>query len=178
MNTYITQKNSLCAAALGAMALALLPSCQDEDFGYTAEQIKYAKSFTEKYGEIPADKSWDLTTWAQMNNASSGTSTQTRAGSPNTGELNSNSSNPDFEVSNQEYEVPSNLMTWMKENLVEKRDNRSLGSSFMLRLPQNDFAIIPIFQGNSAIMSELEMKVNTRKLTKIWTKSENIPKKA
>lgn len=175
MNTYSTQKNSLCAAALGAMALALLPSCQDEDFGYTAEYIRYNKNFTDKYGEIPADKSWDLTSWAQLNNTTSENNGQTRAAaSVNSGKLNSNPSNPDFEVSNQEYEVPSNLMTWMKKNLVEGRDNRSLGSSFMLRLPQNDFAIIPIFQGNSAIMSELEMKVNTRQLTKIWTKSENM----
>lgn len=166
-------------SAAGVLALAaslplVLTGCQDEEFGYSAEYIKYQKSFTQKYGEIPADKSWDLTTWAQMHNAPANGQTRAGAGSVNTGELNSDPSNPDFEVSNQEYEVPADLMNWMKSNLVEGQDNRSLGSSFMLRLPQNDFAIIPIFQGNSAFMSELEMKVNTRNITKIWTKSENM----
>lgn len=169
MKSFITNKKHLCTAALGAMALALLPSCQDEEFGYTADQIKYAKNFTDKYGQIPADKSWDLSSWAQAQTVPTSSSVQTRAGG--TGQLISGT---DYEVSSEEYVVPANLMSWMKENLVEGRDNRSLGSSFMLRLPQNDFAIIPIFQGNSAFMSELEMKVNTRNLTKIWTKSENM----
>lgn len=137
MNTYFMQKPRLFAASLGVVALALLPSCQDEDFGYTAEQIKYAKNFTEKYGEIPADKSWDLTTWAQMhgNNSFSNTDETRATKSVNSGPLTFTGGNPDYVVSNEEYEVDSDLMEWMKDNLEEGRDNRSLGSSFMLRLP-------------------------------------------
>lgn len=166
--------NPLFGAALCATLLTGLTSCQDEDYGYSSEQIKYAKNFTQTYGKIAEDKNWDLSSWASYQSETSTRSSATRSGGVNTGALNSNPSNPDFEVSNEYYEVPANLMSWMKENLVEGRDNRSLGSSFMLRLPENDFAIIPIFQGNSAFMSELELKVNNRDITKIWEKSQDI----
>lgn len=176
MSCFLSSHKTFLSVALSASLLAGMTSCQDENFGYSADQIKYAKNFTELYGKIPADKSWDLTSWAQNQQMQADSKVEgTRSSSSvNSGRLNSDSSNPDFEVSSEEYVVPANLMSWMKQNLVEGRDNRSLGSSFLLRLPNNPFAIVPIFQGNSAFMSELEMKVNTRDLTKIWEKSQNM----
>lgn len=174
MKLSLPSLNPLFGAALCATLLTGLTSCQDEDYGYTSEQIKYAKNFTQTYGKIAEDKNWDLSSWASYQSETSTRSSATRSGGANTGALNSNLSNLDFEVAGEDYIVPANLMSWMKENLVEGRDNRSLGSSFMLRLPENDFAIIPIFQGESAFMSELELKVNNRNITKIWEKSQNI----
>lgn len=176
MNTYFMQKPRLFAASLGVVALTLLPSCQDEDFGYSAEQIRYAKSFTEVYGEIPTDKNWDLSSFASwtdvVNNGG------TRAGgysnaAPTKGQLTASQ----FSTSNSWYEVDKNLLDWCTNQLEEGADNRYLGSSFFLQLPANDFAIIPIFQGGSSIMSELEVKINDYQITKIWTKSDGIEAK-
>lgn len=176
MNTYFTQKSRLCTAALGVMALALLPSCQDEDFGYTAEQIKYAKNFTEKYGEIPSDKSWDLSSSANAYNPSF-----TRA----SGGLGNGSDNEDLNQGQDEHydlkgywEVPSQTLKWLENNLIEKKDNRWLGSNFVLKInPNSDFAIIPIYQGKSAINSSLSIKINGYNLKEICPRSKNIQAK-
>lgn len=177
MNTYITQKNSLCAAALGAMALALLPSCQDEDFGYTAEQIKYAKSFTEKYGEIAPDKNWDLSTYGihYGDDAGAGTRGAGQLGDKLSGYYDNEVAEADKQfVKKGWWEVPKNTLTWMEKALAEGKDNRYLGSNFILQLPANDFVIVPIFQGHSGINSELEVKINGYKITKVWGRSEDI----
>lgn len=174
MNTYFMQKPRLFAASLGAMALALLPSCQDEDFGYTAEQIKYAKIFTEKYGEIPSDKSWDLSSSANAYNPSF-----TRA----SGGLGNGSDNQDLTMDTHYalkdwWEVPSQTLEWLEKNLIEKKDNRWLGSNFVLKInPNSDFAIVPIYQGSSAINSSLSIKINGYNIKEICPRSKNIQAK-
>lgn len=177
MNTYFTQKNSLCAAALGAMALALLPSCQDEDFGYTAEEIRYAKNFTEKYGEIAPDKNWDLSTYGTHYGDEAGAGTRA-AGEPGDklyGYYDAATQNENMQfVKKGWWEVPKNTLKWMEKALAEGKDNRYLGSNFILQLPANDFAIVPIFQGHSGINSELEVKINGYQITKVWGRSEDI----
>lgn len=47
-------KSLLPAAAL----VALFASCQDEDFGYQANDIKYEKEFAKTFGEINPDQDW------------------------------------------------------------------------------------------------------------------------
>lgn len=170
MNTYSTQKNSLCAAALGAMALALLPSCQDEDFGYTAQQIQYESNFKKAFGDIPVDQSWDLSSYANWQDLSKNNNgnNDTRALLAPTNQLTSAHFSKGTDHS---YTVDNRLLKWMRERLVEGHDNRYLGSNFLLEVPENDFMIIPIFQGNSAITSKLEMKVNNYAITEIWQKS-------
>lgn len=68
MNTYFMQKPRLFAASLGVVALALLPSCQDEDFGYTTDEIRldaYNRNFKEVFGEVDPDHNWS--TASQLN---------------------------------------------------------------------------------------------------------------
>jgi len=154
-----------------AVALpCLLSSCQDLDYGYTSDGIAYEKNFTTKYGAIPSDKSWDLSSYTSYS------SSETRADEPAPASIASNGSLIEGQhFSYKEYyQVPDELLSWLNETLVEGRDNRFLGSSFVMRLPDNDFAIVPIFQGASSIMSELEVKVNGYDMTKVWTKSQYI----
>lgn len=164
-------------ASLIVISSLTLSSCQDEDFGYTAEQIKYSKNFTEKYGPIPADKSWDISSWSTWKDV---VNTGTRAqgditgGTPSQGQLQLG---VHYGFSDQWYEVPSGLLDWMKSQLLEGNDNRYLGSNFVLKLPSNNFAIIPVYQGGSSIMSELEVKINDYQITKVWTKSQNLQAK-
>lgn len=175
MNNYISRKSTLCAAALGATFLALLTGCQDEEFGYTAEQIKYAKAYESFFGKLPADKSWDLSSYTNHYRYGEESSNVTRANSVTpTGNQLQNSETGEYQVKNDYWTVPHKTYDWMKAALKEGKDNRYLGSPFVLQLPDNDFAIIPIFQGKSSIMSELEVKINGYQITKVWTRSENI----
>lgn len=151
-------------------AASLLTACQDEDFGYEADEISYRKSFTEVYGEIPADKSWDLSSSAGWGSIGSESTSETRAAAG--GQLVEET---DF-VRKGWWTVDNKTLEWMNAYLTEGKDNRYLGSSFVLKLPANgsDFAIVPIYQGHSAIMSELEMKINGYQMTKIWERCQDI----
>lgn len=161
-------RNLFFGAALSTSLLFVLASCQDEDFGYSSEYIQYAKNFTEFYGSIPADKSWDLSSYASTSNPAQNAKTRSMT---NPTQLTSGTH---YSVQNEYWQVPDKLLNWMKGHLIEGNDNRHLGSNFFLQLPDNDFAIIPIFQGNSAIMSQLEVKINDYLITPVWTKSDNM----
>lgn len=169
MSCFLSSHKTFLSVALSASLLAGMTSCQDEDFGYAKDQIAYETNFKKAFGEIPADKSWDLSSaanWVDPLTADH-TASETRATRAG-GDL------PFTKMTDYSWVVPNNIFSWMQSRLIEGNDNRYLGSSFILQTPSSDFAIIPIFQGNSAITSELEVKVNDFNLTKVWTKSEGM----
>lgn len=49
----------MSAAVLAAASLSL-SGCQDEDFGFNAEEISYKKNFTALYGKIDPEQDWNL----------------------------------------------------------------------------------------------------------------------
>lgn len=49
----------MSAAVLAAASLSL-SGCQDEDFGYTAEEIAFVKNFKQIYGEVDQTQDWNL----------------------------------------------------------------------------------------------------------------------
>lgn len=160
----------LIAAGLTTSAL-LFTNCVDEDYGYEADYIKYQKNFTEMYGQIPSDKSWDLSSSAGAYNPS-----VTRA-------LGSGTNNEDL-VEGTHYQkkdywqVPEKTLQWLEQNLTEGKDNRWLGSHFVLKIdPNSDFAIVPIYQGRSAINSSLSIKINGYNLKEICPRSKDIQAK-
>ncbi len=167
MNLFLSSHRSLLSVALSASLLAGLTSCQDEDFGYAKDEIAYETNFKKAFGNIPADQSWDLSSAAKWVDplSADGAMSETRA---------TRAGGLPFTKMAEFWEVPNGIFSWMQSRLIEGNDNRYLGSSFILQVPNSDFAIIPIFQGNSAITSELEVKVNGFDLTKVWTKSEGM----
>lgn len=186
MNTYFTQKNSLCAAALGAMALALLPSCQDEDFGYTAEEIAYQSNFEKKFGKISDDQIWDFSSYnlhklglkggPSEDDAAIG-SAVTRAYDATESQVNAlRIIQPTF------WDVPTKTINWLNRNMMEKYDHRSEGQSFKLINPyydennaneERDFLIIPIYQGSSGMTWDLHLVDDNNDYT-IWEKSKDL----
>lgn len=168
-------KTLLGSGALASLLLsASLVSCQDEDFGYTAEQIAYETNFRKAFGEVDPDQSWDLT-YANQNkpiDLGMGTSSSlnTRAGISPT-----NASN--ITQSDGWYYVENNTIDWMNEYLQESRDNRNLGSKFVMTAPGNDFDIIPIYQGKTGMKWSLYTKVDDYDLSNIWQQSQNIQAK-
>lgn len=50
-------------ASLSMASLAILTSCQDEDFGYTTQDVRnsvYARNFEKHYGKVAPDQTWDF----------------------------------------------------------------------------------------------------------------------
>lgn len=71
------------------------------------------------------------------------------------------------------YEVEQSTLDWMKQYLVESKDNRALGKPFYMKVPSNSFSIVPIFQGHAAAAWELHVVVDGVDM-KVWEKSQNI----
>lgn len=146
---------SLAIATLGIATLALFPSCQDEDFGYTAQQIKtskFAQNFENQYGPIDPDQSWDLTNYMTrtakyddealvdylLQNGG-----QTRAGDGSSDPIGSLPDNCGLAIDEDGYyHVEPNTIKWLRSFLKEKKNNTDLGSAFSLRSPGNKVAII------------------------------------
>lgn len=158
-------------------AASLLTACQDEDFGYAADDIKYEKNFTDVYGPISPDQNWDLSSSAGWTDPSFCLDTRATMDVTPTNPLtksNDGVQTGHYTVKDQYWQIPTEFLNWFEDYLVEGHDNRYLGSSFILEMPKNDFVIVPMFQGASAIMSDLEMKVNGYDMTTIWRKSSGI----
>lgn len=170
MNHSLFSHKPLLGAALCASVLVGITSCQDEDFGYNAEQIRYEKEFSKLYGEVPDGKSWDMSSYTNLYDPDSCyAGTQTR-GTDFSGTLVEGTH---YAVKGW-WELPRQTHDWMVDALKEGKDNRYLGSNFVLQLPANDFVIIPIFQGASSINSELEIKINGYMSKSIWKKNQNL----
>lgn len=177
---------SLVYALLSMTTLAILASCQDEDFGYTAEDVKkgaFGRNFENEYGKIDPDQSWDLTNYMTrtakyddealvdylLRNGG-----QTRA----SGAYNPIGSLPDnlsgIEIDGEGYyHVQANTIKWLRSFLKEGKNNTSLGSAFSLRAPSNKIAIVPIYQGFANMDWSLYIRHDGTD-TKLWTESENI----
>lgn len=64
------QKPGLFAAFFGVVALTLLPSCQDEDFGFTTDEIRqevYNRNFKEIFGDVDPDHNWSMAQNVKVN---------------------------------------------------------------------------------------------------------------
>ncbi len=152
--------------------LVLLSACDDEidpaveHEKYVQEQKEaFAETFTEMFGEIPADQSWDFSKYGKKD--------QTRA-VPNTLPYNGQIvGNP--KTKNEWYELKSDLIKVFKEKLNEKNTNtKNLGQgSVNIVAPNSKFTIYPVFQGLS-LNWDLYMKVGTQEPKLIWQKSHNI----
>lgn len=180
---------SLAIATLGIATLALFPSCQDEDFGYTAQQIKtskFAQNFENQYGPIDPDQSWDLTNYMTrtakyddealvdflLQNGG-----QTRAGDGSSDPIGSLPDNCGLAIDEDGYyHVEPNTIKWLRSFLKEKKNNTNLGSAFSLRSPGNKVVIIPIYQGFANMDWSLWLRRTGTNAgdTQLWTDSQNI----
>lgn len=84
-------------------SLTILTGCQDEDFGFTQEEVfkgAYERNFEAKYGKIDPNQSWDLSTHAKEQNQNSGS---TRAGM-----------NEIVTLVDEWFEVDNSMISWIK----------------------------------------------------------------
>lgn len=179
---------------LGLLSLATT-SCQDEDFGYTAEQIAYRTNFEKAFGKISPDQTWDLSSYnlrqlgLQGGPSASGNAMGTRSAKNKDWNTGGASCNGAIEgatsgsgilkaVGENYYTVEDNTLTWLNKYLTEGTSHTTLGTSFKLVKPENnkDFLIIPVYQGHSGMTWDLHLVAenNSNQLMdyKLWSHSD------
>ena len=181
---------SLAVVGLIASAPLFLSSCQDEELGYTAKQISYLSNFEKTFGKINSDQNWDLYYSSPRTAKYEAPDVRTRAISGYTdatdeelksliasrpGHFNSMSDN---DLTGW-YDVQSTTIQWLNEQLVEGQNNTNKGEPFALVKPTNNFAIIPIYQGEAGMDWSLHLvdkgdASHPGKDYNLWTESQGI----
>lgn len=161
-------------ALLGLTSIFALTGCQDEDFGYTTEEISFNTNFQKEYGKIDPEQSWDFyrakPRTAKFSPWMHGEA-ETRAGIPGYTQTEASAIIKNS-GSDAYYDVLDETLDWMRANLVEEHNNTSVGEPFsLLPPPHNDFAIIPIYVGQHTMDVSLHL-VSDGKDYKIWSEWE------
>lgn len=124
-------------------------------------KLSYAENFVKKYPNVSLNQSWDFSNPQPVYSLSSaGKTVKTRAAG---GTI----------VQGDWYEVEDKTLTWMHQQLKEHENHSSLGAPFVMRVPNYDFTIVPIYQGIAGAVWELHMVVGGVDY-KVWTKSQDI----
>lgn len=160
----------LKATLLGSGALAslllssVLTSCQDEDYGYTTQQIRdsvYARNFEKMYGEIAEDQTWDFSSYYYYNLGLSGEGTR------------SGTDDNFHKTYNNWIDVDPDIVKWLNENMAEKQNHSSEVMEFHLS-SDDEFYLLPIYQGQSSMMWDLYAEDANGNEHKIWGKSDDL----
>lgn len=144
MHKYFSNHYLLIITAF--VSITLLASCQDEDYGYTREEIfknAYERNFVQAFGPIDENETWDFSQYGNrpVNYG------MTRAGILDGAE-------------DGWYRVDQSLMDgFFKGTLAEGRDNSGTGETFCFMAGGDDFTLIPIYKGSTAQTWTLYMKV-------------------
>lgn len=181
----------LKATLLGSGALAslllssVLTGCQDEDFGYTSEEIRaaaYDRNFIAKYGEIDPDQNWDLSKYANNGNRSETRAAITGCTCPVnkiiSGATTGWGADGRVETVDEWFFVEDQLVKEFNEKLPEQEsDNQNQGTTGFHLQSNGVFYIIPMYQGQSGLGSDLHMVVTYGGVTydnMIWSRSKDI----
>ncbi len=107
-------------------------SCQDEDFGFTEQDVfqgKYARNFIKEFGAIDPNQSWDLSSYAKEQRLIEVSTRATRGA-----------------ADEWYYVEPGTIDDYIKTNLPEGKNNKSGVSNFALLSNGMEFEIIPLYQ--------------------------------
>lgn len=168
----------LKATLLGSGALAslllssVLTSCQDEDFGYTTQEIRdsvYAKNFEKMYGKISKDQIWDFSTY---NLQKLGLEGGPSADFNQSGLTRSADNTYKTTLTNSWIDIQQITNNWLNTYMTEKQSHKDEVMSFSLKA-DDVFYILPIYQGQSGMKWNLYLVDNNGE-HEIWDKSDNL----
>lgn len=169
-------KSAAGALALAAVLPLALTGCQDEEFGYSKEEIRaaaYDRNFVAKYGEVDPEQSWDLSNYAVPTSVNPATRAVNATLSDGQGQRIGTISTVD-----EYYYVESKLVAQFNDKLPEgDASNVQQGTTDFHLFSNGTFYIIPMYQGQSGVKSALHMVVkykNQEYDQLIWSRSEGI----
>lgn len=152
---------------LTAMMSSVIASCTNDNFINSSALEDSAKesyeiNFQKKYPNVDLNQSWDFskksTAYSLGNIATP--STRTRA-------VEGTWSKEDW------YYVDNNTLDWMHEQLKEGENHTKLGNPFYMTIPNNEFYIVPVYQGAASAVWNLHVVIGDTDYL-IWGKSEDI----
>lgn len=123
----------------------------------------YTDNFQKKYPNVDLNQDWDYTTGQvtySLPSSSSGTRALTRGDG--------------FELTTGEFFLEGSVSDYMHDNMKAGMDNKEKGNPFYMKVPENPFTIVPIFQGTADYVWELWMYVETVGDIKVWSKGEDL----
>lgn len=161
----------LGSGALASLLLsASLVSCQDEDFGYTTQEIRdsvYARNFEKMYGKIAEDQIWDFSSY---NLSKLGLTGGPEVDVSNA--LTTRAANTYLKTTYDDwYTITRKTIIWLNEHMKEKENNKDKVMSFSLK-QNGDFYILPIYQGQSGMIWDFYLEDNNGAHL-IWQKSDD-----
>lgn len=169
-----------------AATMLLTASCQDEDFGFTADQIAYRSNFEKSFGNIDPDQIWDFSTYNLTRLGLEGGPSSDATRASYTGgfkvELIPEDASKMSATLDKHFELGPPMMNWLDQNLTEKVNHRDKGKNFLLSSPESgkDFLFIPIYQGHAGMEWELHLVAAPHGQSTpyydytIWSKSDGV----
>lgn len=166
------KKNLLKIVSMAVVAIAL-SACSKSDFfddqneAITGKQkADYATNFIKKYGEVDLNKSWDFTSMQPQYSLSSEVNSA-RAITRGDGSFT--------QTKTTGFIIEKTVLDWMFLNIPAGKNNSGKGNPFYMKVPQNSFTIVPVFQGNASYYWQLWMHVEgLENDIQIWAKGEDL----
>lgn len=166
---------------LSMLVVSAFTSCEEHN-PFSEQELfnqEYSKNFFAKYGNFPANQSWDFseqprtcTTDPSVFDLGWNSGATTRAITPTSVTVTKLGDD-------NWYSVDKATQAWALEHLVEGRNNTLEGHPFSLVFPNegtNKFAIIPIFKGQACITWQLCLSdgTNEKVLWEPWPLQPNV----
>ena len=162
------KKNFLVFGSMAVMGLAFMSCSKDlysEDAVNELQDATYAANFEKRYGKIDPNQTWDFTTGeTTYSPVSSGSSTRAV----------SSAADANFDRTEGSMTIQKEVSEFMFNKLPKGVDNSAMGKRFTMKIGENDFTIVPIFQGCASYFWELWMYVEGVGHQKIWTKGDDL----
>jgi len=163
-------KKLLLMGSIAIMGMAFVACSSNEDLFDEEAAIKqqnaiYAANFEKRYGKIDPNQSWDFSTDTPFFSlVSSGSNTRAAASVETT----------DFTCTVGNMDIQKEISEYMAANLPKGQNNSAKGRRFEMVIGENDFTIVPLFQGCASYYWELWMSVEGVGDTKIWSKGHDL----
>ena len=158
-------------AAFGIAFSACSKSDIFEDQGEaiaSQHRADYVTNFINKYGPVDPNQSWDLSRGLPEYSLTPWHEATSRAAVTRGTDSYSRTKSPGFVVKQE-------VLSWFFQNTPAGHNNTEQGKPFFMMVSQEDFTIVPIFQGNAKKYWQLWMHVDgLQNDVKVWEKGEDL----
>lgn len=151
----------------GALIALTLAGCSKEVYDEHAIEEKqkstFEENFAKAYPSVDLNQSWDFSTGQDiftLPSSGAGSRALTRANG--------------YTVTTGDFTLDGTIADYMHNNMKAGANNRGKGNPFGMKVPENPFTIVPIFQGQATYVWELWMYVETIGDIKVWSKGEDL----
>ena len=163
-------KKLLLMGSMAVMGFAFVSCSSNEDLFDEGAAIKqkdasYTANFEKRYGKIDPNQTWDFSTDTPVYSLVSSASRTRAAASVETA---------NFSCQTGEMYIQQAISQYMKDNLPKGQNNSAKGKKFEMVIGENDFTVVPLFQGCASYYWELWMSVEDVGEVKIWSKGQDL----